>query len=57
MFRLGEVSLAEHLVDNDICNAQQADLINLLYFSHIDFVPSKKFPDIKLVYKDTYNLG
>ena len=52
---LGKVSVVEHLVDT--CNAQQAELIHLLKFSHIDSVPSKKSPDIKLVYKDTYNLG
>jgi hypothetical protein len=48
---LGKVSV------EDTCNAKQAELIHLLKFSHIDSVPSKKFPDIKLAYKDTYYLG
>eukprot|EP00092_Neocalanus_flemingeri_P029317 GFUD01031829.1.p1 GENE.GFUD01031829.1~~GFUD01031829.1.p1 ORF type:complete len:1567 (-),score=501.95 GFUD01031829.1:381-5081(-) len=52
---LGKVSVVEHLVDT--CNSQQAELIHLLKFSHLDSVPSKKSPDIKLVYKDTYELG
>jgi len=51
---LGKVSVVEHLVDT--CNAQQAELVHLLKFTHLD-VPSKKAPDIKLVYKDTYDLG
>jgi len=52
---LGKVSVVEHLVDT--CNATQAELIHLLRFSLGDSVPSKKSPDIKLVYKDTYELG
>jgi len=51
---LGKISVVEHLVDT--CNSQQAELIHLLKFSR-DSVPSKKSPDIKLVYKDTYELG
>jgi len=52
---LGKVSVVEHLVDT--CNAIQAELIHLLRFSLGESVPSKKSPDVKLVYKDTYELG
>ena len=52
---LGKVSLVEFLVDN--CDKTQPELINLLKFSHSESVVSKKSPDVKLVYKDTYEQG
>ena len=52
---LGKVSLVEYLVDNTDIN--QAELINLVKFSHSESVPNKKTPDVKLVYKDTYEQG
>jgi len=52
---LGKVSVVEYLVDT--CNSHLGELISLLKFAHVDSLPSKKSPDIKMVYKDTFELG
>ena len=52
---LGKVSLVEYLVDN--CDKTEPELINLLKFSHSEGGGMKKTPDVKLVYKDTYEQG
>ena len=53
---LGKVSLVEFLVDNCACAPAQ-ELVHLLKFSHSDLGPAKRSPDLKLVYKDTYEQG
>ena len=41
----------------DNCHKIQPELISLLRFSHTESAPMKKTPDVKLVYKDTYEQG
>ena len=51
---IGKVSVVEYLVDN---TDNSSELVNLLKFSHSESSLGKKSPDVKLVYKDTYEQG
>ena len=51
---LGKASVVEYLVDN---TDNSSELVNLLKFSHSESSLGKKSPDVKLVYKDTYEQG
>ena len=51
---LGKASVVEYLVDN---TDNSAELVSLLKFSHSESSLAKKSPDVKLVYKDTYEQG
>ena len=51
---IGKASVVEYLVDN---TDSSWEMVSLLKFSHSEGSLAKKTPDVKVVYKDTYEQG